>query len=142
MVPPVAFKGLVHWADLRLNPQPDWAPSWSTRRVPPGVESCRPGQEECHHVLYSACLAEEPLSQDSEGPRKRRSRRDGLPVAILTPVTADSLEVVLRANRQARGAVAMVNLQMSAAQSRLDRLTDEDLAAEIASVRRQRKGSE
>lgn len=67
---------------------------------------------------------------------------NGAPIAVLTPVTADSLDLVLRAQRQARAILAMVDLQSSAARQGLDRMTDEEITAEVDAARRERKQTE
>ena len=67
---------------------------------------------------------------------------NGAPVAILTPVTAESVDIVLRAQRQARAALALAELQSGAARRGLDRLTDMEIESEIESARRNRKRTE
>lgn len=67
---------------------------------------------------------------------------NGTPVAVLTPVTADSLDLVLRAQRQARAILAMVDLQNAAARQGLDQMSDEDISSEIEAVRQSRKPAE
>lgn len=67
---------------------------------------------------------------------------NGAPVAILTPVTADSVDIVLRAQRQARAVLAMVELQDEAARRGLDRLSDVEIDSEIEAARRERKRTE
>ncbi|MDA8346867.1 MAG: type II toxin-antitoxin system Phd/YefM family antitoxin [Thermaerobacter sp.] len=67
---------------------------------------------------------------------------NGAPVAVLTPVTADSLDLVLRAQRQARAALALVDLQSAAARRGLDRLSGEGITSEIEAARQERKRTE
>lgn len=67
---------------------------------------------------------------------------NGAPVAVLTPVTAESVDIVLRAQRQARAVLAMVELQSGAARRGQDRLTEEEIESEIVSARRERKQAE
>ncbi len=67
---------------------------------------------------------------------------NGAPVAILTPVTADSVDIVLRAQRQARAALAVVEMQSGAARRGLDRLPDEEIDSEIEAARRERRRTE
>ena len=67
---------------------------------------------------------------------------NGTPVAILTPVTAESVDIVLRAQRQARATLAMAELQSGAARSGLDRLTEMEIESEIELARRDRKRTE
>ena len=67
---------------------------------------------------------------------------NGAPVAILTPVTADSVDIVLRAQRQARAVLAMVGLQNEAARLGLDRLSDAKIDSEIEASRQERKRTE
>ena len=67
---------------------------------------------------------------------------NGAPVAILTPVTAESVDIVLRAQRQARAVLAMAELQSGAARRGLDRLSDVEIESEIESARRERKRTE
>ncbi len=66
---------------------------------------------------------------------------NGTPVAVLTPVSAESVDLVLRAQRQARAALAMAELQSVAARRGLDRLSDLEIDSEIASARAERKGA-
>ena len=66
---------------------------------------------------------------------------NGTPVAVLTPVSAESVDLVLRAQRQARATLAVVELQGAAARRGLDRLSDLEIDSEIASARAERKGA-
>lgn len=67
---------------------------------------------------------------------------NGAPVAILTPVTADSVDIVLRAQRQAKAALAMVELQSVASRLGLDRMPGEEIDSEIEAARQERKRTE
>ncbi len=66
---------------------------------------------------------------------------NGTPVAVLTPVSAESVDLVLRAQRQARAALAMAELQSVAARRGLDRLSDLEIDSEIVSARAERNGA-
>jgi len=63
---------------------------------------------------------------------------NGRPVAILSAVDESSLEESLGAIRQARAAAALTRLQHDAVTRGLDRLTRDDVKAEIRAVRRAR----
>lgn len=67
---------------------------------------------------------------------------NGAPVAILTPVTAESVDIVLRAQRQARATIAIAELQTGATQRGLDSLSDAEIESEIEAARRERKPTE
>jgi antitoxin (DNA-binding transcriptional repressor) of toxin-antitoxin stability system len=60
---------------------------------------------------------------------------NGKPIAILSDVEQDSVEEVLTMLRRARAQVAVSRLRQAAAQTGMDRLTLEDVNAEIAAVR-------
>lgn len=64
---------------------------------------------------------------------------NGTPVALLTPFSADTLDASLRAHRQAQTVMAMAALQESAAERGPDRLSDEEIMAEITSARQEHK---
>ncbi len=66
---------------------------------------------------------------------------NGAPVAVLTPATAGSVDLVLRAQRQARATLAVVELQGAAARRGLDRLSDREIDSEIDSARAERNGA-
>jgi antitoxin (DNA-binding transcriptional repressor) of toxin-antitoxin stability system len=63
---------------------------------------------------------------------------NGRPVAILSAVSEASLEDSLRAMRQARAMQAVAELQRESARQGTDRITDEEIEAEIRAVRRKR----
>jgi antitoxin (DNA-binding transcriptional repressor) of toxin-antitoxin stability system len=64
---------------------------------------------------------------------------EGDPIAILTPVTEGRLEESLAAIQRARSVAAVREMRSRAVAQGLDSLTDEDIEAEIAAVRRGRK---
>jgi len=61
---------------------------------------------------------------------------NGKPIGILSPVTEDSLEFELLALRQVRAVRALNRLQELSHRSGRDRLSDDDIAQEIAAARR------
>ncbi len=63
---------------------------------------------------------------------------NGRPIAILSAVTESNLEKSLTAIRQARAAEAVVAIQRHSVATEADRVTDSDIDAEIAAVRRLR----
>ncbi len=63
---------------------------------------------------------------------------NGKPVAVLSATTASTLEASLAALRQARAQHAVATLQQGARETGADRLTLEDVNAEIEAVRRAR----
>ena len=62
----------------------------------------------------------------------------GRPVAILSAVSEASLEDSLRAIRRARAMQAVSELQQESVRQGTDRISDEEIEAEIQSVRRTR----
>ncbi len=64
---------------------------------------------------------------------------NGRPIAVLSAVTEETLEETVAAIRRARAVAAVAELQRSAAASRRDRLTPEEIEGEIAAVRRERR---
>lgn len=64
---------------------------------------------------------------------------EGDPIAILTPVKRGRLEESLAALQRARAVAALREIQHRSAEQGLDTLTDQDIEAEIAAVRRNRK---
>lgn len=64
---------------------------------------------------------------------------NGKPIAVLSATTASSLEASLAALRQARAQLAVAAMQERARETGADRLTLEDVNAEIQAVRRQRR---
>jgi antitoxin (DNA-binding transcriptional repressor) of toxin-antitoxin stability system len=66
----------------------------------------------------------------------------GRPIALLTSVSEDTLEESLSAVRRARATSAVAELQRQSLEQGLDRLTAEEIDAEIAAVRRERRKSQ
>ena len=64
---------------------------------------------------------------------------NGKPIAVLSATTASTLEASLAALRQARAQLAVAAMQERARKTGADRLTLEDINAEIQAVRRQRR---
>ncbi len=65
---------------------------------------------------------------------------NGKPIAVLSATTASTLEASLDALRQARAQLAVAAMQQRARETGADRLTIEDVNAEIDAVRRSRDG--
>lgn len=63
---------------------------------------------------------------------------NGKPIAILSSTTAETLEASLTALRHARAQLAVAEMQARARESGADRMTLEEINAEIAKVRSQR----
>ena len=64
---------------------------------------------------------------------------NGKPIAVLSATTASTLEASLAALRQARAQLAVAAMQQRAQETKSDRLTLDDVNAEIEVVRRQRR---
>ena len=64
---------------------------------------------------------------------------NGRPVAILSAVNESDLEESLSAIRQARTAEAVMSLQRRSTNRGMDRITMEEINAEIRAVRKKRK---
>lgn len=64
---------------------------------------------------------------------------NGKPFALLTAVDGDGLEEHLRIARQARALCALSRVQAAAKASGLDRMTMDEIDAEIAAARRERE---
>jgi antitoxin (DNA-binding transcriptional repressor) of toxin-antitoxin stability system len=64
---------------------------------------------------------------------------NGKPIALLLPVTEETLEKTLRAIRRSRALMALEELQNRSLESGLDRLTDSEIDFEIKAVRKNRK---
>lgn len=62
---------------------------------------------------------------------------NGKPVALLSAID-DDLELQLQAIRRARAELAVYNMQRQALDQQLDRLTEDEIAAEIKAARRDR----
>ena len=65
---------------------------------------------------------------------------NGKPIAVLSATTASTLEASLAALRQARAQLAVAAMQQRARETGADRLTLEDVNAEIDAARRSRDG--
>lgn len=63
---------------------------------------------------------------------------NGRPIALLTPITDQSLEQTLSAVRRARAMAAVQNMQKRARDLGLDRMTDDEIDEEIRAARRER----
>jgi prevent-host-death family protein len=63
---------------------------------------------------------------------------NGKPIALLSPVTEETLEKTLRAIRRSRALMALEELQNRSLESGLDRLTDPEIDSEIKAVRKNR----
>ena len=84
-------------------------------------------------------------SKSSEIWRKVRKERDivvtsnGRPVAILSGVSGDNLEQSLNAIRTSRAIRAVENMQLTAGQAGLERMTGGEIKQEIDAVRKARR---
>ena len=65
---------------------------------------------------------------------------NGKPIAVLSATTASTLEASLAALRQARAQLAVAAMQQRARETGADRLTLQDVNAQIDAVRRSRDG--
>ncbi len=65
---------------------------------------------------------------------------NGKPIAVLSATTASTLEASLAALRQARAQLAVAAMQRRALETGADRLTLEEVNAEIDAIRRSRDG--
>ena len=63
---------------------------------------------------------------------------NGKPIAILSPTTEEMLEESLAAIRQARAIHAVQTMQLKSVQKGLDRLSLEDINAEVRAARKSR----
>lgn len=63
---------------------------------------------------------------------------NGKPIALLTPLSDENLEETLFAIRRARAANALRQIRQMARDRGLDRMTEEEIQAEIDAVRRER----
>ncbi len=68
--------------------------------------------------------------------------RNGKPFALMVPTRPSEVESDLRALRSARFGAALKKLHRHAAETGLDKMTLEDINAEIADVRKERRGRE
>ena len=64
---------------------------------------------------------------------------NGRPIALLTPISDQSLEQTLTAVRRARAMAAVQSMQQSARDLGLDALTEEEIDDEIRAARLERK---
>jgi antitoxin (DNA-binding transcriptional repressor) of toxin-antitoxin stability system len=64
---------------------------------------------------------------------------NGRPIALLTPITDQSLEQTLSAVRRARAMAAVQNMQKRARDLELDHMSDDEINEEIRAARRERK---
>ena len=84
-------------------------------------------------------------SKSSEIWKKVRKERDlvvtsnGRPVAILSGVSGDNLEESLNAIRTSRAIQAVENMQLTAGQAGLERMTGKEIEQEIDAVRKARR---
>ena len=76
--------------------------------------------------------------QELPGEREMVVTNNGRPVAILTTVGEADLEESLAAIRRARATSAVTRLQKASVERGLDKLSQAEIAAEIAAVRRKR----
>lgn len=67
--------------------------------------------------------------------------RNGKPLALLLRADPAEVEVALRAYRAARLGMALDRIQTFAEVQGLDKLTDQEIGAEIDAVRKQRRGA-
>lgn len=65
---------------------------------------------------------------------------NGKPIAVLSATTGATLEESLAALRQARAQIAVAAMQRRAGETGADRMTGEEVNAEIAAARRARSG--
>ena len=106
-----------------------------------GTHSCLSGVRMVEFV--SLC---ELRSQSEDVWRSLAQEKDlvvtsnGKPIAILSATTEATLEASLAALRQARAQLAVAAMQQRARETRADRLTLEDVNAEISAARRARSG--
>jgi prevent-host-death family protein len=64
---------------------------------------------------------------------------NGKPIALLTPLSDETLEETLSAVRRARAMESIRRIQQQARERGLDRMTPEEIDAEIQAVRAERK---
>lgn len=66
--------------------------------------------------------------------------RNGKPIALLVHTEPSEVEAALRAHRAARLGAVVARIQAHARETGADKLTDEEIQAEIDAVRRERRG--
>jgi antitoxin (DNA-binding transcriptional repressor) of toxin-antitoxin stability system len=64
---------------------------------------------------------------------------NGKPIALLSPVTEETLEKTIRTIRRSRAVLALEEMQKKSMESGLDRLTDSQIESEIQAVRKSRR---
>ena len=65
--------------------------------------------------------------------------KNGKPFAILMPVSEDSFEETLKSVRRARATLAVDQIQRRSVEAGLDRMTLDEINAEIEAVRKKRR---
>ena len=120
------------------------------RRVALGVEGARPANGAARpgtRAPWSAPRSVRELRSRSAAVWRSLARErdlvvtsNGKPIALLSVTTASTLEASLAALRQARAQLAVAAMQRRARETGADRLTLEEVNAEIDAVRRSRDG--
>lgn len=64
---------------------------------------------------------------------------NGRPIALLTPISDETLEDTVRALRRVRAMNAVQETQLSSIRKGTNKLTDEDIEAEISETRKARR---
>ncbi len=82
------------------------------------------------------------IRQDLAQAREIVLTANGRPFAVMTPVNAETVEEEIQAIRRARTRAAIDGLRPRAKTAGVDRLTMEDIDAEIAAARRARRKRE
>ena len=77
--------------------------------------------------------------KDLPGEREMIITHNGRPVAILAAVSETNLEASLSAFRQARAVEAVASLQRRSVEQGADKITTEEIDAEIKATRQQRR---
>ena len=79
------------------------------------------------------------IRQDLAQAREIVLTANGRPFAVMTPVSAETVEEEIQAIRRARTRAAIEGLRAAAKAAGVDKLTVEDIDAEIAAARRTRR---
>jgi antitoxin (DNA-binding transcriptional repressor) of toxin-antitoxin stability system len=79
------------------------------------------------------------IRQDLAQAREIVLTANGRPFAVMTPINAETVEEEIRAIRRARARSAIDGLRAAAKAGGVDRLTMEEIDAEIAATRRARR---
>jgi antitoxin (DNA-binding transcriptional repressor) of toxin-antitoxin stability system len=79
------------------------------------------------------------IRQDLTQAREIVLTANGRPFAVMTPVSAETVEEEVQAIRRARTRAAIDGLRAAAKAAGVDKLTMEDVDAEIAAARRARR---